>query len=97
MSWKSRIIAWLRPFDLLWDRLKRHLKTRKAHKAQNPVQLMAYRGFCSTNRVWLKGRVLEDRFIVARREDSAFRNFINTYKRFSSREIWGANLEIHFR
>jgi phosphatidate phosphatase APP1 len=55
---------------------------------------MIYRGFCSKTKTWIKGRVLEDRLIVARKEDSAWRNLVNTYKRFSSREIWGAEVAI---
>lgn len=95
MSWKTRLTEWLIPFDLLWDRLKRYLKTRRTSTHNSPIQLMIYRGFCSHTKTWIKGRVLEDRLIVARREDSAWRNLVNTYKRFSSREIWGAEVEIH--
>lgn len=94
MSLKNRLTEWLRPFDLLWDRLKYHLRNRKRRKQNSPIQLMAYRGYCSREHLWLKGRVLEDRLIVVRREDSAWRNLINTYKRFSSREIWGAELQV---
>ncbi|MCB0629158.1 MAG: phosphatase domain-containing protein [Saprospiraceae bacterium] len=94
MSWKHRISDWLRPFDLLYDRLKRHWKTIKSSKRLSPIQLMAYRGYCSSEKLWLKGRVLEDQLIVARREDSVWRNVVNTYKRFNSREIWGAKVDI---
>lgn len=95
MSWKNSLTDWLQPFDLMWDRLKRHLKNRRTSNHQSPIQLMIYRGFCSKSKTWIKGRVLEDRLIVAHNEDSAWRNFINTYKRFSSREIWGAEVKIN--
>ena len=94
MSWKNHLAEWLRPFDLLWDRLKRHLKSRTAPDKQAPIQVMAYRGYASAYQTWIKGRVLEDRLIIVRTGDSAWRNFINTYKRFSSREIWGAEIAI---
>lgn len=94
MSWKHRIADWLRPFDLLYDRLKRYWKSRKANKRTSPIQLMAYRGYCSTKKLWLKGRVLEDQLIVVRNEDSTWRNVVNSYKRFNSREIWGAEVSI---
>lgn len=78
----------------MWDRFKRYWKSRKKSSRNHPIQLMIYRGFCSDTKTWIKGRVMEDRLIVAGREDSAWRNLVNTYKRFSSREIWGAELEI---
>lgn len=78
----------------MWDRLKRHWKNRRKSGSTSPIQLAVYRGFSSLTKTWIKGRVLEDRLIVARNEDSAWRNLVNTYKRFSSREIWGAEVEI---
>lgn len=94
MSWKNRLTEWLRPFDLMWDRLKLYLKSRRRSTHNSPIQLMLYRGFSSRTKTWIKGRVLEDRLIVVRNEDTAWRNLVNTYKRFSSREIWGADLEV---
>lgn len=94
MSWKTRLTEWLRPVDLIWDRLKLYVKSRRRSDRNHPIQMMVYRGFSSRTKSWIKGRVLEDRLIVVRNEDSAWRNMVNTYKRFSSREIWGAEVEI---
>lgn len=94
MTWKRRLTEWLRPFDLMWDRVKHFRKSRKGSALNSPIQLLPYRGFCSIEKTWIKGRVLEDRLIVTRREDSAWRNLVNTYKRFNSREIWGAEVEV---
>ena len=94
MSWKNRLADWLRPFDLLYDRLRRYLQSRISTSRQAPIQVVAYRGYGNREQLWMKGRVLEDRLIIVRKEDSAWRNFINTYKRFNSREIWGAELSI---
>lgn len=94
MSWKHHISDWLRPFDLLYDRLRQYWKIRKGDRRKSPIHLMAYRGYCSAGKLWLKGRVLEDQLIVAQQEDSVWRNVVNTYKRFNSREIWGAEVDI---
>lgn len=94
MSWKDRLEAWLQPFDTLWERLRLHLRARFRRSKLPAIQVSVYRGYAGPGQLWLKGRVLEDRLILVREEDTTWRNVVNTYKRFSSREIWGAELEI---
>jgi phosphatidate phosphatase APP1 len=53
-----------------------------------------YRGYGSPRFVHLQGRVLRDRRIYPTKEDSIFRNFLLTYRRFGSIEIPNAPLRI---
>ncbi len=59
-----------------------------------PVMVATYRGYGRREQVFLKGRVLKDRRIIARNVNSRWRALINNYKRFSSREIEGATLRV---
>jgi phosphatidate phosphatase APP1 len=60
-----------------------------------PLAILAYRGFGTPDRVALTGRVIEDKPIVpASAADSAWRNFVRTFRRFNSNEIPGARLRV---
>jgi phosphatidate phosphatase APP1 len=59
-----------------------------------PVTIAAYRGYGRPDRIFLKGRVLKDRRIIARNINSRWRALIQTYKRFNSQEISGAELSV---
>lgn len=61
-----------------------------------PVRIDDYGGFARTDYLYLKGRVLADRFITNTNQDSAWRIFLNNYRRFGSREIQGAVVEVEF-
>ena len=59
-----------------------------------PVTIAAYRGYGRPDRIFLKGRVLKDRRIIARNINSRWRALIQTYKRFNSQEISGAEVSV---
>jgi phosphatidate phosphatase APP1 len=61
-----------------------------------PVRIDDYGGFARTDYLYLKGRVLADRFITNTNQDSVWRIFLNNYRRFGSREIQGAVVEVEF-
>jgi phosphatidate phosphatase APP1 len=79
-----------RTFSYGWHQAKRWAGLA----ADWPVTVAAYRGYGRPDRVLLKGRVLKDRRIIARNINSRWRALIQTYKRFSSVEISGADLSI---
>jgi phosphatidate phosphatase APP1 len=71
---------------------------RARHSRYGPIRLATYRGYGTTERLYLKGRVLEDEGIApVTDDDSVWRNLINTYKRFESDEIPGARVVARFQ
>ena len=69
--------------------------TRKRLGLIGPVHVRPYRGFGTSERVWLYGRVLVDRHLEAATEgDSLWKNFRMSYKRFASVEIPGAAVRL---
>jgi phosphatidate phosphatase APP1 len=78
--------------DDLTFRLRRRLGLN------DPLQIVPYRSYGTVNRLYIKGRVLEDKLIKRGLEkDSLFTNLLNMYKRFESDEVPGAVLNITFQ
>ncbi len=64
---------------------------------ENPLLILAYNGFGTREKVYLKGRVLEDKGILPPGEnDAALRNLRNMFRRFNSRELPGAVVQAEF-
>ena len=62
-----------------------------------PLKILAYRGYGTQEKLYLKGRVLEDKGIPeAGENDSLWLNLLNTYKRMESDEIARARLVARF-
>jgi phosphatidate phosphatase APP1 len=75
-----------REWDDLVDRL------RWGH--DKPVDVANYIGFGRPDYLYLTGRVLRDRGISRNERDRLWHNIVNNVKRFNSREIDGAEVEI---
>ncbi|SDN15037.1 Phosphatidate phosphatase APP1 [Daejeonella rubra] len=79
-------------FDTLFFNLRKHLKLN------DPLQVITYRSYGTINRLYVKGRVLEDKGInSATDKDTIFNNLVNMYNRFQSDEIHGAVLKVRFQ
>jgi phosphatidate phosphatase APP1 len=75
------------------DRVRWSLRRRFGRLG--PIAILAYRGFGTRQRLALTGRVIEEKLIhPASAEDSAWRNFVRTFRRFNSNEIPGARLRV---
>ena len=71
---------------------------RKRLKLNDPLQIVTYRSYGTINRLYIKGRVLEDKGIAsATDKDTIINNLVNMYNRFQSDEIPGASLKVHFQ
>lgn len=78
-------------FDLLSQALRKHLRHQKE------LQIVTFRSYGTTTRLYVKGRVLKDKKIRKSSEgDSVWNNLINMYKRFETDEVAGADIEISF-
>ena len=79
-------------FDDLFFGLRRRLKLN------DPLQIVTYRSYGTLNRLYIKGRILEDKNIsTATERDTILDNLINMYHRFQSDEVPGAELLVKFQ
>ncbi|MCP9236095.1 App1 family protein [Lewinella sp. JB7] len=73
-----------------WDNLVDRL--RWGH--DKPIDVANYIGFGRPDFLYLTGRVLRDRGIARNERDQLWHNIVNNFKRFNSREINDAKVEI---
>jgi phosphatidate phosphatase APP1 len=97
-SWQRRIAPFVRAVEKRYDALKYRLYY--ALGGPGPIRIQPYRGFGTPGRrghparLYLIGRVLEERGITPPREtDSWWDNLINMAKRLQSREVPGARVQ----
>ena len=92
-GWKDIFIKSATAIEDKWDELRFGL-TKKLG-LNDPVQIVPYRTYGTATRLYIKGRVLEDKNISgAQDKDTIFNNLLNMYKRFESDEVPGARLKI---
>ncbi|HMB91397.1 MAG TPA: phosphatase domain-containing protein [Rhodothermales bacterium] len=76
-----------------FDTLRARLSDRLGHT--EPLLIVPYRGFGTPDRVWIKGRVLEDKgFREAKARDTTWQNLVAAYKRFETDEVPGVRLRV---
>jgi phosphatidate phosphatase APP1 len=93
-NWKNILKKISQNVEESFDNLKNDFKRRLGR--QRAIMLLPYRGFSNGKRIYLRGRVLEDRQISqAEDNDTVWENLLNTYKRLNSNEIAGAKILAH--
>ncbi|RYD58627.1 MAG: DUF2183 domain-containing protein [Sphingobacteriales bacterium] len=91
MNWKELFGKYAGHIESNFDKLTNDLKFRMGYI--DPIQILPYRTYGTINRLYLKGRVLEDEKIVgAQDKDTILSNLLNMYKRFESDEVPDAKL-----
>lgn len=89
--WKELFGKWAEKGESGWDDLRAGL-TKKL-RLNDPVQIVSYRTYGTPRRIYIKGRVLEDKGIAAAGDkETVLNNLLNMYKRFESDEVRGAVL-----
>lgn len=83
-TWITKLFRWILPEDPSYRR----------YSSGRPALVVPFRGFVSGGKVYLHGRVLRDRRIQVRPNDSLWRNLANNYKRFGSLTIPNALIHI---
>ncbi|HEX2979929.1 MAG TPA: phosphatase domain-containing protein [Anaerolineaceae bacterium] len=79
-----------------FDRYKYRLGERLG--GPGPIKIVPYNGYGNTDRLYLKGRVLEDKGeTLSRENDAIWNNLLNMYKRLESDEIPYARLLARFQ
>ncbi len=83
---------WAEGLENGWDNLRGSLA--KKLRLTDPVQIVPYRSYGTQRRIYIRGRVLEDKGIAAAGDkDTVLHNLLNMYKRFESDEVAGAVLK----
>ncbi len=90
---KNSIIKTASAIEDHWDALRFKLKVRLG--LNDPLQIVSYRTYGTTNMLYIKGRVLEDKNILGPGDkDTVLNNLVNMYRRFASDEVPGAILKV---
>ena len=91
-DWKTLFIKSATFIEEKWDDIKTRITNRLG--LNDPVQIVPYRTYGTSARIYIKGRVLEDKKITKPGDkDSVLNNLLNMYKRFESDEVPGATLK----
>ena len=95
-DWQERLAPFVYAIEQRLDALK--YGWRYARGGPDPLRIATYLGYGNAERLYLMGRVLEDRNIEPPGEqDSTWKNLQDMWKRFASREVPGARLLARFR
>lgn len=96
MSLKKRFRHFVAGVESNVDDLMLDLRVRLGKT--DPLQIITYRSYGTLNRLYVKGRVVEDKGIrKASAEDSLFQKVMAMYKRFESDEVPGAKLSVELQ
>src|SRR6478672_11926337 len=93
-DWKIKAQILLEEMDSLSDGLRARI--RKFTRFNQSLMIIPYLGFGTPERLILKGRVLENQGFTVKKEDSAWQNLVNMYRRFETDEISNARLKASF-
>lgn len=94
-GWKEVITHLTNDIEGHMDRLRYRLYYHLG--GPSPIKIVTYRGYGSPERLYLRGRVLEDKHIPeAEANDNLWENLVNMYKRMESDEIPHARLMARF-
>jgi phosphatidate phosphatase APP1 len=95
-NWQKILAEMVLDVEKYYDLLKYRLRERIG--GRNPIMILPYRGYGTPDKVYLIGRVLEDKGITqAMENDTLWDNLVNMYKRFETDEIPYAKVLARFR
>ena len=93
-QWKNSLLKHTSAIEDTWDNLRNNFTRRLG--LNDPIQVIPYRTYGTASRLYVKGRVLEDKRIAsAGDKDTILNNIINMYRRFESDEVPGARILLH--
>jgi phosphatidate phosphatase APP1 len=93
-NWKDLFRRSVTTVEDKWDELR--FSFNKKLGLNDPLQIVPFRTYGTSRRLYVKGRVLEDKKIAASGDkDTVLNNLLNMYKRFESDEVPGAKLKVN--
>lgn len=94
-SWRQVIKNLANDLDNQFDSLRYRVGQR--FQSDDPLQIVPYRGYGTAEKLYLRGRVLEDEKVGrAADKDTLWNNMVNMYLRFESDEVPGARVQATF-
>jgi len=95
-DWQSALAPYAHDLEQIFDRLKHRLVSQLG--GPGPIKIVPYRGYGVNDRLYLKGRVLEDKGdTLAQENDRLWQNLLNMYRRLATHEIPNARLKARFQ
>jgi phosphatidate phosphatase APP1 len=92
-NWKGLFNKYASVIEDGWENLRLNFNDKLG--LNEPIQIVPYRTYGTARRIYIKGRVLEDKGITsAGDKDTILHNLLNMYKRFESDEVSGAVLKV---
>ncbi len=83
------------PITTISDRISKLLnRASNIFDSSDPLIAVPYRGYASSERFFIKGRVLENEGVFEGKSESELRNLLDALRRFESDEIGGAKVGI---
>ena len=79
-----------------WRKLRKRRRQRRGYKSEEEIVVQLYRGYRSTEKLYVEGRVLEDEGIEVSEDDRLWRNMVNAIRRFESDEVAGARVRVTY-
>lgn len=93
-DWIKWVSQRLDEINTQWDAVKHSIN--KQLGIEDPIHIMPYCGYGTPQKIYLKGRVLQDEGIALREEDAPiWKNLLNMYRRFETDEVPGIPVRIH--
>jgi phosphatidate phosphatase APP1 len=95
-GWKSKISELIDNADNISDKIRSRLRRFKGF--DEPLMIIPYLGYGTSDKFLLGGRVLEDKgTITSIQTDGKRRNLVNLYRRFDTDEVAGARVRVSFQ
>jgi len=92
-TWKKKLVNIAIQMDTVADKWIFRLRHRLG--TNDPIQIVPYRTYGTPDKVYVLGRVLEEKKMAAGKEtDSIVTNLLNMYKRFETDEVPGVTLQL---
>ncbi len=95
-AFKRFAINLLRKADNWFDDLRHRLRTLTGWGRRAPLTIAAYRGYGRPDYLFVQGRVLKYKLIYGARHNSVWKSFVDSYRRFGSKEIRDAHVKVKF-
>jgi phosphatidate phosphatase APP1 len=95
-DWKAKLENIFERIEDVSDDFR--LKRKRKRNFENPLMIMPFFGYGTSEKIRIKGRVVEDEGAIASTEtDSVWRNIANMYRRFETDEIPHAKVRAIFQ
>lgn len=95
-NWQAVLAPWANNVEKVYDALRYRMQYRLG--GPGPIKIVPYNGYGRSDRLFLQGRVLEDRHeIISQPGDTLWNNLVNMYRRIETDEVPHARVHAQAR